>query len=178
MDTATDLLLAAAGGDRAALSEYLQLCQADVWRFCAAMLDAGAADDATQDTFVRVWRSVHTFRGDSSARTWTLAIARRACSEAIRRRDRAERPWLVAPNATVTGDPAGEIAIYDLLRRLAPERRAPFVLTQLLGLRYEEAAAVLGVPVGTIRSRVSRARADLRVEMDGGAAERPADAGN
>ena len=97
MDAATDLLLQAAAGDRDALSEYLQACQADVWRFCAAMLTPDAADDATQDTFVRVWRSVHTFRGDSSARTWTLAIARRACGEAIRRRDRAERPWLVAP---------------------------------------------------------------------------------
>jgi RNA polymerase sigma-70 factor (ECF subfamily) len=162
MDPGTQLLLAAAGGDRDALADYIRLSQADVWRFCASMLSVEAADDATQDTFVRVWRSARTFRGDSSARTWTLAIARRACGEAIRRRDRAERQRQAARPTGTGPDPAGAVALTDLVTRLAPDRREAFVLTQLLGLTYQEAADVAAIPVGTIRSRVARARAELQ----------------
>ncbi len=162
MEDATRLLLAAAAGDRDALAEYVRLCQADVWRFCAAMLSAEQADDAAQETFLRVWRSARTFRGDSSARTWTLAIARRACSEAIRRRERAERQAHAAPAPVAIPDHSGAVSLVELIARLSPQRREPFVLTQLLGLRYEETADVLGVPVGTVRSRVARARAELQ----------------
>jgi RNA polymerase sigma-70 factor (ECF subfamily) len=162
MDPATLLLRQAATGDREALGEYIELCQADVWRFCAAMLSVEQADDATQETFVRVWRSVRTFRGDASARTWTLAIAKRACWEAIRRRDRAEWQRRAAPVSASVADQSGAVALSDLIAGLAPERRAPFVLTQLLGLSYHETADVLGVPIGTVRSRVARGRAELQ----------------
>jgi RNA polymerase sigma-70 factor (ECF subfamily) len=63
------------------------------------------------------------------------------------------------------GDPSGEVALYDLLAGLDPDRRAAFVLTQVLGHSYAEAATICGCEVGTIRSRVSRARGDL-IEAD------------
>jgi RNA polymerase sigma-70 factor (ECF subfamily) len=65
----------------------------------------------------------------------------------------------------VGGDPAGAVGATDLLARLPADRRAAFVLTQLVGLSYEEAAAVERVPVGTIRSRVARARSDLVAQL-------------
>ena len=61
----------------------------------------------------------------------------------------------------VSPDPTGQVDLDDLLRELDPDQRAAFVLTQVLGLRYAEAADALGCPVGTIRSRVSRAREAL-----------------
>ncbi len=162
MDEGTRLLLQAAGGDRHALADYIRLSQPDVWRFCAAMLSAEQADDATQETFVRVWRSARTFRGDASARTWTLAIARRACGEAIRRRQRAEWQAQAAGPALTAPDHSGAVSLVDLIGGLHPDRREPFVLTQLLGLSYQETADVVGVPIGTVRSRVARARAELQ----------------
>lgn len=162
MDEATRLLLQAAAGDRDALADYIRLCQPDVWRFCAAMLSPEQADDATQETFVRVWRSARTFRGDASARTWTLAIARRACGEAIRRRDRANRQAQAATAPGAVPDHSGAVSLVALVDQLPPPRRESFVLTQLLGLSYQETARVVGVPIGTVRSRVARARAELQ----------------
>ena len=73
----------------------------------------------------------------------------------------ARNQWLAADRPAHVPDPAGTSGAADLLRRLSDERRAAFALTQVLGLSYLEAAEVEGVPVGTIRSRVARARADL-----------------
>src|SRR5688500_16196676 len=86
VDELTRLALAAGGGDRVALAAFVRGTQADVWRLCAALVDPGAADDLTQDTYIRALGAVARFRGDSSARTWLLGIARRACADAIRSR--------------------------------------------------------------------------------------------
>ena len=78
------------------------------------------------------------------------------------RGDRDEDRRVAGDGSGDTADRVGEgAAVTDLLGRLSPDRREAFVLTQLLGLPYAEAAEVAGCPVGTIRSRVARARADL-----------------
>jgi RNA polymerase sigma-70 factor (ECF subfamily) len=134
-----------------------------VWRLCAHLVDRQAADDLAQDVYLRAWTALPGWRGEASARTWVLAIARRTCAQAIRRRSRQRS----LPVETASGDhrvlpdPAGAVLLSQLIGRLEPQRRAAFVLTQLLGLSYAEAAEVCGCPVGTIRSRVARARADL-----------------
>ncbi|WP_052669404.1 sigma-70 family RNA polymerase sigma factor [Nitriliruptor alkaliphilus] len=167
MDELTRLLLAAADGDRLALSSFIRRTQADVWRFCAHLVDPGVADDLTQEVYLRAMRSVPSFRGDSSARTWLLTVARRTAADEIRRRQRRRR--LPDPAEGVEPDPAGHHALRALVGELPDDRREAFVLTQILGLSYAEAAEAADVPIGTIRSRVARAREQLVAAVDDGA---------
>lgn len=160
MDATTRLLLDASDGDELALSAFVHATQAEVWRFCAGLVDPTSADDLTQEVYLRAMRSVAGFRGDASGRTWLLAVARNVCADEIRRRQRARARFLPATE-TELPDPTGEIDMADLVRTLDEDRREAFVLTQVLGLTYAEAAEACGVPVGTIRSRVARARGDL-----------------
>jgi RNA polymerase sigma-70 factor (ECF subfamily) len=164
-EPSTHWALAARGGDPVAQAAFVRTTQAEVWRFAAALVDPGSADDLTQETYLRAFRALPAFEGRSSARTWLLGIARRACADhlrtVMRRRRLDERLAAHSRTDHPYPDPAGHLSAADLLRRLPPERRGAFVLTQVLGLSYAEAAAVEGVPVGTIRSRVARARADL-----------------
>jgi RNA polymerase sigma-70 factor, ECF subfamily len=160
MDELTRLFLRGRDGDRMSMHDFLQRTQSDVWRFCAAFLGPQDADDATQDTFVRAWRSAETFRAEASAKTWLLSIARRSCYELSRKRHQLPVPSLGALDRR-SDDQTHVVDLDDLIARLSDERRTALVLTQVLGLPYEEAAAICDCPVGTIRSRVARARADL-----------------
>jgi RNA polymerase sigma-70 factor (ECF subfamily) len=158
-DELTAVALRARRGDRTAAAAFVRGTQADVWRLCAHLGSPATADDLTQDTYARAFASLHRFLGRSSARTWLLSIARRACADAVRSAQRERR--LARPAPRPVPDPAGAVAVRALLGDLEPERREAFVLTQIVGLSYAEAADVCSCPVGTIRSRVARARADL-----------------
>jgi len=160
VDERTHLLIAARDGDREALTHLVNDVLPDVWRFCASMIGAADADDAAQETFLRVWRSAASFRAESAAMTWVLAIARRVCIDVMKRRAARPRPSLEVERADPE-DHAATVALDDLVTRLEPDRRAAFVCTQLLGLSYARTAEVCGCPIGTVRSRVARARADL-----------------
>ena len=164
MDELTRLALAARDGDRDALRAFVERSQAEVWRFVAHQVGPTDADDVTQDVYVRAWRALPAFRLEASARTWLLAIARRAGVDALRSRGRRQRLTERlggAPLAPAVPDPASAHAVTALVDSLDTERCEAFVLTQLLGCSYEETAQICGVPVGTIRSRVARARGDL-----------------
>src|SRR5262245_215487 len=164
MDDLTADLLAARAGDRRALTTAIAASQADVWRLCAHLVGREGADDATQDTYMRAVRALPAFRGEATGRTWLLAIARRACADGIRRRvrrrrrDRDER-------SVVTSDAFDRVRVDGLIARLEGPQREAFVCTQVLGLSYEETAQICAVPIGTIRSRVARARASLVQEL-------------
>jgi RNA polymerase sigma-70 factor (ECF subfamily) len=140
---------------------------ADVWRLHAHLVGAAEADDLTQETYERVLRALPGFRGDASVRTWVLAIAARVAADDIRRRQRRRRLGGLFVREAPVSDHAGSLELNDLLQRLEPARREAFVLTQVLELSYDEAARLLDIPIGTIRSRVARARADLVRAMDG-----------
>ena len=174
MDELTSLARAAGRGDRAALARFIRESQGDVWRLCAYLVDPAGADDLTQDTYLRAIPALRKFRGDAPVRAWLLAIARRACAAEIsaRSRDRRLAARLAAvPDAALgqpPAEPGAQVAADELLAALEPGRRAAFVLTQLLGCSYAEAAAVCECPVGTIRSRVARAREDLDAMLAGG----------
>ncbi len=162
MDELTRDLLAAQQGDRLAYAAVVRRAQADVWRYCARLVGRAEADDLTQETFVRMVRALPRFRGDASARTWLLAIARRACADAVRRNVRTRRRDAAAGRPEVIAADASPSSVVDaLLAELDDDQRAAFVLTQLHGLSYAETAEVCGVPIGTIRSRVARARMTL-----------------
>lgn len=166
----TDLALAAARGDRHALEAWVRATQADVWRFLAHRASPALADDLTQETYLRAFGSLSRFAGRSSSRTWLLSIARRVVVDQIRaasaRPRVADADWESAAEGKAARDrgTAGfedMVELGDLLGTLDDDRREALVLTQFLGLSYAEAAEVSGCPVGTVRSRVSRAREDL-----------------
>ncbi|MFJ8041089.1 sigma-70 family RNA polymerase sigma factor [Kitasatospora sp. NPDC096147] len=168
--TVTAWALAAREGDPAAVELFVRATRMDVWRYVTHLSgEPQAADDLTQETFLRALRSLPRFEARSSARTWLLSIARRTVID--RFRFAAARPrlldtddWQTAVERSQTGGLPGfdeGVALAELLAALPDERREAFVLTAVLGLPYEEAARRTGCPVGTVRSRVNRARAAL-----------------
>jgi len=166
VDALTRLALAAKAGDRRALDQLVEGIYEQVWRLCARLVDNQCADDLAQDTFIRAVGALPNFRGEASVRTWLLAIARNTCIDELRTRSLQRRRDAslgagLSVDGQVVDDVGQEIGVSDALARLAPERREAFVLTQLLGLSYQEAAEVCACPPGTIGSRVARARADL-----------------
>ena len=91
VDDLTRLALEAGAGDQAVLAALVRRTQAEVWRLCAHLVDPQAADDLTQETYLRAVAALRRFRGDSSVRTWLLVIARRTCADELRRRVRRRR---------------------------------------------------------------------------------------
>jgi len=169
-ESITAWALAARGGDPDAVERFVRALHHDVLRYVAHLCaDPQAVDDLAQDTFLRALGSLHRFEGRSSARSWLLAIARRAVVDSYRYAGTRPRPYdtadwrLAVERAQPCGLPGFDdgVALLDLLTALPDERREAFVLTQLLGLPYAEAARIAGCPVGTLRSRVARARATL-----------------
>lgn len=165
MDEATQWALAARTGDSVAAAAFVRTTQPEVWRFVAALVDHAAADDLTQETYLRAFRALPSYQGRSSARTWLFGIAKRTCADhlrtVVRRRRLHERLSSHPPAARAAPDPAGAHGAAQLVTSLPEPRRSAFVLTQLLGLSYAEAAEVEDCPIGTIRSRVARARDEL-----------------
>ena len=161
---ATVWALAARTGDGEAADEFVRATQLDVRRYVTHLSgDVQAADDLVQDTYLRALRSLPGFEGRSSARTWLLTIARRTVADRLR--SKACRPRLAdtddwqgeVESAQPRGLPGFEegVALSELLALIDASRREAFVLTQLLGLPYAQAARVIGCPVGTVRSRVA-----------------------
>ncbi len=191
MDHLTSLLVRARDGDRTALERFVAETQGDVWTMCRYLGDHRDADDLAQEAYERAIGSLHRYRADGPARGWLLTIVRRVCADHARRsvrRRRLEKTVLhesttggavgTAHGVLTTPDGTGRIELDALLAGLDADRRSAFVLTQVLGMHYDEAAEILGCPIGTVRSRVSRARRDL-VEMtrpDEARPDRPVDA--
>ena len=164
MDLLTSTALKARDGDRVALEGLMRLVQGDVWRLCKYMVDAQSADDLAQDALVKMIGSLHRVTAEHNVRAWTLGIARHMCLDEIRRRQRRRRlqkdyegtrPLVAARTDT-------SIDLRELISSIDIDRRDAFVLTQLVGLSYEEVAAICECPIGTVRSRVARARLDLQ----------------
>ena len=165
MDALTRTLLDAQRGDQAALERFVRATQHDVASLCRYLGDPDSVDDLVQETYQRAFTSLHRFRATGPAKHWLLTIARRTCADSTRRRSRRrrldQRVTNLARDVESPAHDASAAELDELLLLLDDDRRAAFVLTQLNGLRYDEAAAVLDVPIGTIRSRVSRAREQL-----------------
>ncbi|WP_432587389.1 sigma-70 family RNA polymerase sigma factor [Streptomyces sp. HD1123-B1] len=162
--------LAARDGDPDAVERFIRATRRDVRRFVLRLSsDPHAVDDLVQETYLRALTGLPSFAGRSSARTWLLSIARRVAIDRYRRA--AARPRLldtddwqeVAERAQPVGLPGFDegVALLDLLEELDPARREMFLLTQLLGLPYADAAEATGCPIGTVRSRVARAREEM-----------------
>lgn len=163
-EAVTELALAAARGNARALEGFIKATQQDVWRFVRYLADAGDAEDLTQETFLRAIGAIERFSGRSSARTWLLAIARHVVADHLRRlRSRPRSAPGAEPERARRGDRHARgfedlVEMTMMMAALRSDQREALLLTQLLGLSYADAAAVCGCAVGTIRSRVARAR--------------------
>lgn len=157
MSNLEQLAADAGRGDRDAFERLVRLLQAPVWRYAYHLTRSRElADEAAQDTWVRAIRSLPRFRGDSSVTTWLLTICRRAVADLLEGRKR-EPPQMGPSPQPGTGFVDVQLA----LAGLAPPLREALVLTQVLGMSYAETAEVTGARLGTVRSRVFRARSAL-----------------
>lgn len=163
-------------GEVACFNRLIENYQTCVYNLALRMLaNVQVAEDATQDTFVSAWRGIRGFRG-GNFRAWLLQIAANACRDQLRRLKRYPAVSLDA-SLVILGEPASptEHSPEDVAERrmfgeeiqkglatLLPDQRLAVVLSDIQGLSYEEIANVMGVPVGTVRSRISRGRQHLR----------------
>jgi RNA polymerase sigma-70 factor (ECF subfamily) len=175
VDDLTILALRAKAGDRQALDRFVADSRGDVHRLCSYLGRPADPDDLTQETFERALHSLHRYRGDGPARSWLLSIARRVCVDATRRRGRRQRL-----DDRLTRDATSEhrdhiwLEVTDALEVLDRDRYEAFVMTQFMGMSYAEAADALECAVGTIRSRVARARMQLIDHLDSDEVDRSA----
>jgi RNA polymerase sigma-70 factor, ECF subfamily len=161
-DPLAPLVEAASVGDDRAVELLVRATQPAVARVCRALSGGdGDVDDLVQETYLRALRGINGYRGEAPFQAWLLGIARRVCADEVRRHQRGRRAWARLGDPRPTDVPAPTIADGGLLDVLDTDRREAFLLTQVAGLTYEEAADVAGCAVGTIRSRVARARAQL-----------------
>lgn len=136
------------------------------------------SDDLVQDTLERAWTKLHLWRPDSDLRAWLFTIMHNVFVNQVRRRARdATLPLdgdALEISASVTGRDALDVRDVDAaLRRLPDEQREVLLLIGLEQLSYSETASVLEVPVGTVMSRLSRAREKMRVLLDGAPSTTP-----
>lgn len=174
--TAVDLpdaaLVAAVGrGDRTALEElyrrHVPLLYLRLSRRCA---DPSLVEEAIQDTFVAVWQEASTFRSDGDVGAWIWGIGIRRLIDHLRRQKRrpmgrrecreADAILISAEEQVLTGVEYGDLA--GALNRLSPELRLVVQATVLDGLTSQEAAHLLGIPAGTVRTRLARAKVQMR----------------
>ena len=159
-------------GDRVALAElYGRHAPWLLLRLSRRCADSGLVDEVVQDTFVAVWRSAKKYSGDGEVAAWIWGIGIRRMVDALRRRPkelvgpafaRAEVE-ISAEERVLLGVEYGDLA--GALDRLSPELRAVVQATVLDGLTTGEAAKLLGIPQGTVKSRMKRARGQLREEL-------------
>jgi RNA polymerase sigma-70 factor (ECF subfamily) len=162
-----DLARQAADGDSAALDALLREHIALIHGVCRRSLgNPDDALDATQEALLAIARKIGSFDGRSKFSTWAYRVATNAALDESRRRGRRPLPVEHLPETTRT-DGSTESGIADrldveaALANLTPEYRAAVALRDLVGMDYAEISEVLGIPPGTVRSRISRGRAAL-----------------
>lgn len=160
-------------GDADAFGELVRRHRDRLWAVALRTLgDREEAADALQDALLSAFRRAGTYRGDAAVTTWLHRIVVNACLDRVRRRRvRPADPWPEdEDHLAVMGCPAGadpavqreaQIDVLSALQRLSPEQRAAIVLVDMEGYSVDEAAALLGCPTGTVKSRCARGRARL-----------------
>jgi RNA polymerase sigma-70 factor, ECF subfamily len=171
---------AAQTGDRDALETLLRRHHDRLWALCRRLIGNRAdAEDALQDALIAIARGIHRYDGRAAFTTWSYRVATNACLDEVRRRRRRPIPDIprtlgLRTSADVPGDAvsaptalaavealADRLDIDAALRLLPPERRAAVVLRDLCDLDYADIGLVLGIPPGTVRSRIARGRSQL-----------------
>lgn len=172
------LLRRAQKGDAGAFEELMTPYEKKLYALCFRMLgNREDALDCAQDAMLRVWRAIDTYRRQASFQTWVLRIATNACLDFLRKKkvrpavslDSMTEAGYMPEDSSVGVDPqasaeaaAQKEALAAGIARLPEELRAALVLRDVQGLSYEEVAEVLKAPLGTVKSRINRAREKLR----------------
>lgn len=161
------------GRDPDAFRAMVRLHGPAVRAYARGMLgDPDDADDAAQEVFLRAHRRLTAFRGDAGLLTWLLRICRNHCLDRLR----ARRPPPLALSEDLSGDAGTEDAalarverdrLLSAVARLPEAQQQVLVLCELRGWSYAETAAALGIPEGTVRSRLHAGRAALRAALEG-----------
>ena len=153
----------AAAGDRAAFAMLVEKHERPLRAFLARTAGAELADDIAQDAFLTAWRKAGQYDGRARYSTWLTSIAWRC------RLDHLRRDRVPADDGADAIQPVGEGAeVSDMLRRLSETERASLVLCEGHGWTHSEAAEMLGMPLGTLKSTVARAKAKCRQMWSGG----------
>lgn len=166
--TDEELLAAVAGGDRQALRLlYLRHAPWLVPRLARRCADPGLVEEVVQDTFVAVWKGARRYRGQGDVAAWIWGIGIRRLIDGLRRHPapipmsaERERVLVSAEEEVLLGVEHGDLGL--ALNRLSPELRAVVQATVLDGLTTREAAHLLGIPQGTVKTRMMRAKHELR----------------
>ena len=168
------LLAAHVDGDPDAFGALVQLHRDRLWAVALRTLtDREEAADALQDALLSAYRSAATFRGDARVTTWLHRIVVNACLDRVRRRQ--ARPTVPLPDRDGVADPVDRrdvlaeretaMEVEAAMAALPVDQRVAILLVDVHGLPVEQAAAVLGVPTGTVKSRCSRGRARLALSL-------------
>mgnify|MGYP006293881089 CR=1 FL=1 len=179
-DDEPQLIERAKAGDAAAAGEIVERYQRRIYTLCVRVLgDADAAEELTQETLIKALTGLEQFDGRASLSTWLHRIATNACysrlrSDRVRSRNRVSWPESGEPEGPRSVQRAEETLdarqrrrqVTAALDRINPEHRIVLVLRDVQGLEYEQVAEVLGVPVGTVKSRLFRARSALRSAVE------------
>lgn len=178
------LVRASQEGDAEAFDRLVEAHYRSVYNTAYRMLRTpSAASDATQATFVRVWEALSSFRGDASFSTWLYRITMNVCLDELRRNknkplsltvedDDGEAPrqrdipdFSDEPASTAEQRQLQEL-VHEAIGRLSEDFRAVIVLYDIRGLSYQEIGDALEIPLGTVKSRLNRARQALREEIE------------
>jgi RNA polymerase sigma-70 factor (ECF subfamily) len=168
--TDEEILASAREGDGDAFGAFVRRHTATVHRWMVRAVGVEDADDMTQEVFIKAYRGLARFRGDAPPRAWLAAIADNAVKNRYRARSRFRRIFAGSTDAKAELDsPAGGAGpeesaragesrrfVTEALKLLSPEFRMPVVLRDLEEWSYEEIAASLALPVGTVKSRIAR----------------------
>jgi len=188
-DPDQEALEAFQAGDPGAFDSLVKRHQGRIFRLaCRILSDRDAALDAAQESFVKAWKALPRFEGKARFSTWLTRITINQCRNELRKRGTVKHtrplslddtpPGSESPHAAnvASGAPGVweeargtevRLAFAEVMRTLEPESREVLVLTEVEALSYEGIAELLDVPVGTVRSRLHRARADVRRRMAG-----------
>lgn len=172
------LIEKARSGNMSAFEELISLYEKKIYNYCYRMTDSREdAEDLTQEVFIKVYRGLKSFKGNSSFSTWIYRIAYNTCVDKYRKNKRINVVSLNSGNdedageiELVSGDPLPEDEVIQKERykrlqvhiaALKPEYKTVIILRDIQNYSYEEIAQILQLPLGTVKSHISRARAAL-----------------
>jgi RNA polymerase sigma-70 factor (ECF subfamily) len=172
------LAVAASKGDVEAFAKLVRDHSSLVYRVALRILGVDDAQDASQEIWIRVWRNIRNFRGESAFSTWLYRITVNTCLSIRQKESRRDERELGEDLPYLSGSSGGDAdpeaaalnaerreEIQDALQHVRVEHRAALVLRHMEGLSYAEIAEVLGVPDGTAKGWVSRGRAAMLVAL-------------
>lgn len=167
-----EVIRAAVRGDLDAFSELVRDLQEPVWRYlCTMTANPAEAEDLAQETFLRAFDQLSSFRFRAKFSTWVFRIAHNLAVDALRRRDRRRLlPVRIGPDQDAPG-PQLKTELEAALATLSPKLRSTLLLVEVLGFSCRDAGRLLGIAEGTVKSRLFHARNNLAAWFEAGESE-------